>query len=119
MQTPSKPQVDLEHLARYTGGDRALDLEVLRLFVGQSSALIADMPAALAEADGKRWHYISHSLKGAARGIGAFALADLAAAAESLDLDCEPSKAKDMHGQLQESLEAVHAFIRAFEAETA
>ena len=27
--------VDLAHLARYTGGDRALNAEVLRLFVNQ------------------------------------------------------------------------------------
>src|SRR5437763_7535261 len=33
--------VDLDHLARYTGGDPAVDREILTLFVQQSSAMLA------------------------------------------------------------------------------
>ncbi len=33
---------------------------------------------------GKSWHELTHTLKGAARGVGAFGLADVAAEAEKI-----------------------------------
>jgi HPt (histidine-containing phosphotransfer) domain-containing protein len=78
--------VDLDHLDRYTGGERALNEEVLRLFEGQCAALSSDLNGAVTAADAKAWHLITHTLKGAARGIGADALADAAADAEKIDI---------------------------------
>ena len=70
--------VDLAHLARQTLGDRALEQEVLKLFVQQ--ALIArDQFAQAAPNERLR---IAHSLKGSARGVGAFAVADCVALLE-------------------------------------
>lgn len=74
--------VDLVHLARYTGGDADLNAEVLQLFLDQSAQLLEQLHAALENRDHKSWREIAHSLKGAARGIGAFAMADAAAAVE-------------------------------------
>ncbi|MBV9905684.1 MAG: Hpt domain-containing protein, partial [Alphaproteobacteria bacterium] len=72
--------VDLEHLARYTGGDRAINAEILRLFDGQATELVARLNSILAARDAKSWKEVTHTLKGAARGIGAFPMADAAAA---------------------------------------
>ena len=75
--------VDLAHLDRYTGGDRAINQEILGLFDNHCREIlrrledIASDPAA-----GKTWREAAHTLKGAARGIGAFPLADAAAEAE-------------------------------------
>src|SRR5690348_17349020 len=80
--------VDLVHLARYTGGDRGLDAEILRLFDQQCQEMVARLERLVDEApDSKAWKEIMHTLKGAARGIGAFPLADAAAAAETAAQD--------------------------------
>ena len=105
--------VDLAHLARYTGGDAALNAEILRLFDNQASELVERLKAILDARDAKSWKMAIHTLKGAARGIGAFSLGDAAAAAEPVD----PSDSKTAAAALQ-SLEAktdqVHVFIQAY-----
>lgn len=76
---PDDRPIDLVHLARTTLGDRALEREVLQLFDRQSTLLIARMqsaaPAGIAT--------LAHTLKGSARGIGAWRVAR---AAEALEL---------------------------------
>jgi HPt (histidine-containing phosphotransfer) domain-containing protein len=71
--------VDLKHLRRYTQGDTALEKEVLVLFAQQVPDLIAGMKTATVEKD---WQIAAHSLKGSARAVGAWRLADLALQAE-------------------------------------
>jgi HPt (histidine-containing phosphotransfer) domain-containing protein len=76
---PDDRAIDLVHLARTTLGDRALEREVLQLFDRQSGMLIARMrgaPPPLIAA-------LAHTLKGSARGIGAWRVAH---AAETLEL---------------------------------
>jgi HPt (histidine-containing phosphotransfer) domain-containing protein len=70
--------IDLDHLARQTMGDRALGREVLGLFVQQSLSVREQM----AGAEPRQRVLLAHGLKGAARGIGAFAIADCADAIE-------------------------------------
>ena len=77
--------VDLSHLDRYTGGERALNIEVLALFEAQCAEMARNLKTAAASGDAKVWHMATHTLKGAARGIGALALADTAAEAERAD----------------------------------
>jgi HPt (histidine-containing phosphotransfer) domain-containing protein len=76
---PDDRPIDLVHLSRTTMGDPSLEREVLRLFDRQSTLLIARMrsaaPAGLAT--------LAHTLKGSARGIGAWRVAR---AAEALEL---------------------------------
>jgi hypothetical protein len=70
--------IDRAHLSRMTLGDRALECEVLALFARQIETLIgrigaagpADMPA------------LAHTLKGSARGVGAWPMARAAEAVE-------------------------------------
>jgi len=66
--------LDLEHLSRQTMGDRALEQEVLAMFSHHIGA-IRDGIAGADEAERRR---LAHTLKGSARSVGAFALADCA-----------------------------------------
>ena len=71
--------IDHVHLARYTMGNRPLELEVLQLFAGQAPDTLADLAAATTA---KAWHISAHTLKGSARAVGAWALASAAEEAE-------------------------------------
>jgi HPt (histidine-containing phosphotransfer) domain-containing protein len=76
--------IDLNHLDRYTGGDRAINEEILRLFEDQCGQILTKLAAlGESETDVKSWRELTHTLKGAARGIGAFDLGDAVAAAET------------------------------------
>jgi len=114
MSSVAAEPVDLDHLARYTGGDRALNAEVLQLFVGQAGTLMDQLQTVLDTRDAKTWRHITHSIKGAARGIGAFALADVAAEAEPLDLTQDNAAALIAIDTLKSRAEAVHRFVRAY-----
>jgi HPt (histidine-containing phosphotransfer) domain-containing protein len=75
---PDDGPIDLDHLRRMTLGDAALEREVLTMFVAQSDQIVgalADLPERAGE--------LVHTLKGAARAIGAFAVGDAAAALET------------------------------------
>lgn len=68
---PADRPIDLEHLSRMTLGERPLEREILQLFDRQANMLMAKMrtaPAANIAA-------AAHTLKGSARGIGAWPVA--------------------------------------------
>ena len=72
-ETKSAP-VDLEHLARQTLDDKEVQREVLKMFVDQIAVALSSI-----EALGEKDRFaLAHSLKGSARSVGAFALADCA-----------------------------------------
>lgn len=73
--------IDFAHLARYTLGDQALERELFDLFRDNAETYLAQMSPGAAD---EPWHRAAHSLKGAARGLGANAVADLAQDAEAL-----------------------------------
>jgi hypothetical protein len=70
--------IDLVHLARMTLGDRTLEREVLQLFDRQADMLILRMRQVARAAIGAA----AHTLKGSARGIGAWRVARAAEAVE-------------------------------------
>jgi HPt (histidine-containing phosphotransfer) domain-containing protein len=106
--------VDLSHLARYTGGEAQLTAEVLQLFVAQAPTLLSRLEDTLAQREAKTWRETNHALKGAARGIGAFALGDAAASAEKLDIEREPQKAAAALKTLNRCSETVKLFVDAY-----
>ena len=112
MRVTERP-VDLGHLDRYTGGSKALNEEILRLFEGQCRELLAKMESFAGTTDAKSWRDIAHTLKGAARGVGAFALADAAAEAETADPSNAP-RAKAALQQIKGKSQAVQTFIESF-----
>jgi HPt (histidine-containing phosphotransfer) domain-containing protein len=103
--------IDLDHLNRYTGGDRGLNEEILRLFGDQCVATLRQLED-LAKAEGpggKSWRELTHTLKGAARGVGAFGLADIAAEAEKIP--AEKDAAIEIVHRLKNKSCAVNLFV--------
>ena len=74
--------VDLVHLSRFTLGDTKLEHEVLELFRVQAGIYLERLKTA---ADPTGWREAAHTIKGSARGIGAWSVAEAAAAAEALE----------------------------------
>lgn len=72
--------LDRKHLARYTLGDAALEAEILDLFVKQAPLTIARLKGAQ---DARQWKEAAHTLKGSARAIGAWRLAQVAEGCEA------------------------------------
>ena len=85
---PDDGPIDVEHLKRMTLGDAGLEREVLAMFAGQAVRLIDALAALPPEAAD-----LAHTLKGSARAIGAFHVADAAEALEAAIKDGEPSEA--------------------------
>jgi HPt (histidine-containing phosphotransfer) domain-containing protein len=86
------PVLDRDHLARYTGGEAALEAELFSLLEAQIDACISALAdAAQAAEDGANsadvWARAAHTLKGAARGVGAMKLGEACEAAEAHPLD--------------------------------
>src|SRR5258707_11435206 len=75
---PDDGPIDFEHLKRITLGDAGLEHEVLAMFSAQSAKLIATLVTKPVDAG-----VLAHTLKGSARAIGAFDVADAAARLEA------------------------------------
>ncbi len=108
---PSSRLVDIAHLSRYTGGDAGVTAEVLRLFIKQTAELLDRLDASLARGDAKTWREVTHSLKGAARAIGAFQLADAAAKAEEAGTDKAARALKEMRARAYAVAQFVEAYL--------
>ena len=83
---PDDGPIDIEHLRRMTLGDASLEREVLAMFSGQAVGLIdrlAASPSAASETRSQETLALAHTLKGSARAIGAFRVADAAEALEA------------------------------------
>ncbi len=82
---PAAPAaIDRVHLARMTHGERDLEREVLQLYATQADILLCRMsPKDLGQAPRAAVAALAHTLKGSSRGIGAWQVADAAAAVEA------------------------------------
>ncbi len=80
-----KSVLDLAHLERYTSGDRALEREILGLFMPSVQQYLEQMRQATTT---KQWRHAAHALKGVCRGVGAVSLAEMTEAIESRYPDC-------------------------------
>lgn len=72
--------IDLAHLVRQTLGDSVLEREILQLFARQATSLVVSIEAP-AQADKRAM--AAHTLKGSARAIGAWRVAEAAERAET------------------------------------
>jgi HPt (histidine-containing phosphotransfer) domain-containing protein len=86
---PVEQPIDLAHLSRMTLGERSLEREVLQLFDRQADMLSARMQGAAPSVIAA----CAHTLKGSARGIGAWRVARAAEMVE-LAAAATPSKLK-------------------------
>ena len=75
---PEDSAIDVQHLGRMTLGEAALEAEVLGLFAAQSADLVTRLKTIPADAAA-----LAHTLKGSARAIGAFRVADAALGVEA------------------------------------
>ncbi|CAN5206170.1 Hpt domain-containing protein [soil metagenome] len=75
---PEESAIDVQHLGRMTLGEAALEIEVLALFAAQSHDLVSRLATIPADAAA-----LAHTLKGSARAIGAFSVADAAVGLET------------------------------------
>ena len=70
---PDDGPIDTEHLQRMTLGDASLEREVLAMFSGQAMRLMRELAAPSSDR-----RALVHMLKGSARAIGAFRVAEAA-----------------------------------------
>jgi HPt (histidine-containing phosphotransfer) domain-containing protein len=106
--------IDLSHLARYTGGERALNGEILRLFDNQLREMVAKLKTVLDARDSRGWREITHTIKGAARGVGAFPVGEAAAAAEPVDPLLQRDRAEAAIQNLLRHGQDVEVFVRDY-----
>jgi HPt (histidine-containing phosphotransfer) domain-containing protein len=105
----TKP-LDKAYLARFTLGNTALEREVLDLFL-QHVPCYAD---ALRQAStAKAWHDAAHTLKGAARGVGAWRIARCAEMAERLRFDTDIDRRAFAIDSITESVDEAIGYIHA------
>ena len=97
--------VDFAYLESFAAGDKTVVLEVLSLFRQQAEAWSQGLDPA-----DPGWRDVVHTIKGAARGVGANALGDACAAAEAQG----PTGLPAVHA----ALEAAVADIAAYQART-
>ena len=107
---PDDGPLDFEHLKRMTLDDAGLEHEVLAMFAAQSAKLIATL-AGLPKDGGNDAPTLAHTLKGSARAIGAFGVADAATRLEAVLADGD-----DPSRELAELGEAVALARAAIEA---
>lgn len=107
MDDPTPPPIDLDHLAQYTAGDAVVEAEVLGMFVPNAAQYI-DTMAAGGQADD--WRIAAHSLKGVARGVGAFEVAALAEAAEKVEASARDERQRHV-ADLRRALARVRDFV--------
>jgi HPt (histidine-containing phosphotransfer) domain-containing protein len=114
---PAGQALDLVHLSAQTFGDRALERELLELFEQQCRRLlptIADQHASMARADA------AHSLKGAARAVGAGCVAAIADAIEAaLERGGEEAGLLRLVGQLELAVDEAGVAIRSRQQDAA
>jgi len=109
-----EPPIDLAHLGTYTQGDKALELELLTMFLpsaqGYIDAMAAAQEDAQSDAQSDAWWKGAHSLKGVALGVGARELVALAEGAEAHGGGSAAVQGDDL-AAIQAALERVRRFV--------
>lgn len=106
--------VDLVHLARQTCGNRALESEVLELFLMHIPLCLDRLRDAATD---QAWREAAHAMVGSARGIGAWVLAETAASAERLTGEARETGRADAISALERHIGDTTGFIRTLLAD--
>ncbi|THD78250.1 MAG: Hpt domain-containing protein [Phenylobacterium sp.] len=94
--------VDFGYLERFVAGDTAVVKEVLKLFRQSADDWT---PRLVPEAPD--WREVAHTIKGAGRGVGAFALGDACERAEAQG----PTLLPQVREALAEAMAAIDAYL--------
>lgn len=98
--------VDFGYLETFAAGDRQVISEVLTLFGQQAEAWEGSL-----DASDPNWRDVVHTIKGAARGVGANQLGDICAKAEA--------EGEGALGAVRAALQAAINDISAYQAQSA
>jgi len=106
---PDDGPIDIEHLRRMTLGDAILEHEVLAMFSAHAVSLIATLASLPADANA-----LAHTLKGSARAIGAFRVAEAAEGVETAIRDGDdPAQAlAELNDAVAHARTAIDAILR-------
>jgi len=106
---PDGGPIDFQHLGRMALGDAILEHEVLAMFSAQAVGLMGAL-AILPDAAGE----LAHKLKGSARAIGAFQVADAAERLETAVLNGDdPAQAlAELDDAVAQARSAIDAILR-------
>ena len=104
---PAEQVIDLDQLARMSLGERSLEREVLTLFNLQAGILVQRMVGE----DPKYVAGLAHTLSGSARGVGAWKVAEAAAAVERLASAPEPIMPSSAMSRLSAAVSEAQAAI--------
>ena len=85
MKTDEPMSVDLSQLRTFTDGDKAVEKELIQLFMQQSEENMQVLEKSKAEGDSKAWKESAHALKGESGAMGAETLRKLCEQAQNLD----------------------------------
>lgn len=104
--------VDFGHLETYAGHDDAVIDEVLEIFREQ-----AGVWARLLDPDAPAWRDAAHTIKGAALGVGARALAQACGEAEAAPAATAPEERVRLTERVRDALSAALADVAAYRHE--
>lgn len=96
--------LDRAHFVHMTGGDVALQREVIELFRGQVRGWTERLSPSAS------WRDTAHTMKGSARGIGLEALADVCHAVETMPNTEVAAATALLRAALDEALSAINAY---------
>ena len=105
----TKP-VDLAYLCRFTLGNSELEREILDLFIAHIPRYMEDLRNSVTA---KAWHDAAHTLKGAARGVGAWRVARCAETAERLRFDTDLDRRKFAIDSAVEAVDEAIGYLKA------
>ena len=97
------PIIDFDHLRLFTEGDPDLERDVLGIFVEQADIWIRNLEDSR---DKKSWADAAHTLKGSARGVGAWRIAEICERAEELFDSSTPTERSITLGDLRAAVAA-------------
>lgn len=102
--------IDVKHLDRYVAGDKALRDEILAIYEEQVETWVSMLDP---QAEDMVWRDAAHALKGASRGVGAWELGELCAAAEEMIGEKASTQARtDIVARLRQTLHSTIDEVR-------
>jgi HPt (histidine-containing phosphotransfer) domain-containing protein len=107
---PDDGPIDFDHLGRMTLGDALLEHEVLAMFSAQAVGLMRALATLPTDAGA-----LAHKLKGSARAIGAFKVADAAGRLETAitkNSDDLPEALAELQDAVAQARTAIDAILR-------
>ena len=105
---PDAEPIDRAHLSRYTLGSPVLEREILGLFLAQLPLSIEQLRFAATD---REWQIAAHTIKGSARAVGAWQIANLAREAEQAPGRADEDERERILATLENACEAGESYV--------